>query len=117
MNDTLGHAAGDVVLTKVAQALVDCLRDGDVVARLGGDEFAILAGRLDKAEDAAGLAERIVKKLAEPLDINGHRVVIGASVGIAIAPIDGDDGESLMKSRGLGDVSSQARRSGNISFL
>ena len=117
VNDTLGHAAGDVVLTKVAQALVDCLRDGDVVARLGGDEFALLAGRLDRAEDAAGLAERIVKKLAEPLDINGHRVVIGASVGIAIAPIDGDDGESLMSSRGLGDVSSQARRSGNISFL
>jgi diguanylate cyclase (GGDEF)-like protein len=97
VNDALGHATGDAVLKKASQGLRDCLRDGDVVARLGGDEFAILAGRLDKPEDASILAERIVKKIAEPLDIDGHRVLIGASVGIAVAPIDGEDGESLLK--------------------
>jgi diguanylate cyclase (GGDEF)-like protein len=97
VNDTLGHAAGDAVLKQVSQELTGCLREGDVLARLGGDEFAILTGRLDRAEDAADLAERIVKKIAEPLEIDGHRILIGASVGIAVAPIDGNDGESLKR--------------------
>jgi diguanylate cyclase (GGDEF)-like protein len=97
VNDTLGHATGDAVLKKASQALVDCLREGDVIARLGGDEFAILAGGLGRPEDAGLLAERIVRKIAEPLDFEGHRILIGASVGIAIAPIDGEDGESLLK--------------------
>jgi len=97
VNDTLGHAAGDAVLKEVSQKLVDCLREGDVVARLGGDEFAILTRRLDRAEEAGELAEKIVNKIAAPLDIHGQRVLIGASIGIVVAPIDGDDGESLMR--------------------
>jgi diguanylate cyclase (GGDEF)-like protein len=97
VNDTLGHAAGDAVLKQVSQELTGCLREGDFLARLGGDEFAILTGRLDRAEDAAALAERIVKKIAEPLEVDGHSVLIGASVGIAIAPIDGNDGELLKR--------------------
>jgi diguanylate cyclase (GGDEF)-like protein len=116
VNDTLGHAAGDAVLKKVSQGLTDCLREGDVVARLGGDEFAVLAGRLDRAEDAAGLAERIVEKLSEPFDMNGHRVLIGASIGIAVAPIDGDDGESLMRRADLAMYRAKAEGRGTYHF-
>jgi len=116
VNDTLGHAAGDAVLKKVSRELADCLREGDVVARLGGDEFAILAGRLDKAEDAAGLAERIVRKVAEPHDINGHRVLIGASIGIAVAPIDGADGESLMRRADLAMYRAKGEGRGTYHF-
>jgi diguanylate cyclase (GGDEF)-like protein len=97
VNDTLGHAIGDAVLKKASQALLDCIRESDIVARLGGDEFAVLAGRLERPEDSGVLAERIVKRIAEPLDIEDHRILIGASVGIAVAPIDGDEGEELMQ--------------------
>jgi diguanylate cyclase (GGDEF)-like protein len=116
VNDTLGHAAGDAVLKQVSQELTGCLREGDVLARLGGDEFAILTGRLDRAEDAAGLAERIVKKIAEPLEVDGHRVLIGASVGIAVAPIDGDDGESLKRRADLAMYRAKAEGRGTYHF-
>jgi diguanylate cyclase (GGDEF)-like protein len=97
VNDTLGHGAGDAVLKIASKRLLDCARDTDLVARLGGDEFAILESRLAQPEDAAALAARIVKAIAEPFDVDGHRVLIGASVGIAVAPIDGEDGEALMR--------------------
>jgi diguanylate cyclase (GGDEF)-like protein len=97
VNDSLGHAVGDAVLKDASRRLLDCVREHDFVARIGGDEFAILAGRLDRPEEAGTIAQRIVKKIAEPLDIDGHSTNIGASVGIAVAPVDGEDGESLLK--------------------
>jgi diguanylate cyclase (GGDEF)-like protein len=97
VNDMLGHAVGDAALKQASQRLLACVRDGDAVARLGGDEFAAVVGRLDRPEEAGAVAERIVKSIARPFDIEGHQVLIGASVGIAVAPIDGKDGDSLMK--------------------
>jgi diguanylate cyclase (GGDEF)-like protein len=97
VNDTLGHSIGDAVLKKVSQRLLDCARESDIVARLGGDEFAVLEARLERPEDASVLAGRIVKAIGEPFEIEGHRILIGASVGIAVAPVDGEDGPSLMK--------------------
>src|SRR5262249_6937566 len=76
-------------------------RGDDVVARLGGDEFAILHGPLAEAKDASALAERIVKTIAEPFDIDNHHILIGASVGIAVAPRDGREAETLMKNADL----------------
>jgi diguanylate cyclase (GGDEF)-like protein len=101
VNDTLGHAMGDEVLKAVGKRLVECCSAGDVVARFGGDEFAILQGPLPHAEDAAILAGRIVAAMAEPFDINDHRIVIGASVGIAVSPVDASDARSLMKNADL----------------
>jgi diguanylate cyclase (GGDEF)-like protein len=101
VNDTLGHAVGDAVLRNASRELLKCMRESDIVARLGGDEFAILTGHLEKPEDAAILAEKIVGKIAEPFDVEGHRILIGASVGIAVAPIDGEDGQSLLKNADL----------------
>src|ERR1700722_11917797 len=97
VNDTLGHATGDVVLKEASQRLLACVRESDVVARLGGDEFVVLATHLDRPEDAAVLADKIVKRVGEPLDFDGHRILIGASVGIAVAPLDAEDGDSLIK--------------------
>lgn len=97
VNDTLGHAAGDAVLRDVAARLRAVAGDANMVARLGGDEFAVLQARLENARDAAGLADRIVKAMAEPFEVDGHHIRLGASVGIAVAPLDGRDGAELMK--------------------
>lgn len=97
VNDTLGHPIGDALLREVAERLKSCLRDTDTVARLGGDEFAILQIGGEQPLGSTLLAERIITSLGQPYDISGHQVVIGASVGIALAPHDGDDADQLLK--------------------
>ncbi|MFT3718418.1 diguanylate cyclase domain-containing protein [Pseudorhodoferax sp.] len=82
VNDTLGHPAGDALLLAVTARLRALLRQDDTVARLAGDEFAIIQSPLGSPAAAAGLAERVVRSLSAPYDIAGHRVLIGASVGI-----------------------------------
>ena len=98
VNDSLGHPAGDQLLKQVAQRALGCVRGGDIVARLGGDEFAILQSSPCQPEHAEVLARRLVQALGTPYDINGTRVVIGASVGIAVAKGDGRDVSHLLKS-------------------
>ncbi|HYI84066.1 MAG TPA: EAL domain-containing protein, partial [Acetobacteraceae bacterium] len=97
VNDTLGHPAGDLLLQAVAQRLRGCVRDGETVARLSGDEFAILQPALEQPLAAQALAERLVRALGAPYDIHGHRVIISASVGAALAPADGHDADDLLK--------------------
>ena len=97
VNDTLGHDAGDALLRAVAHRLRGCMRDGDTVARLGGDEFAVLQNSVEAAQDVAALSERLVETLSAPYDISGQQVVIGASVGFAMAPGDAADPEQLLK--------------------
>jgi diguanylate cyclase (GGDEF)-like protein len=101
VNDTLGHNIGDTVLKMFAERLRASCREGDTVARLGGDEFAVLTGALNHPQDAAILAERIVRTAAEPFDVEGHNIMIGASVGIAVAPGDGVDADALLKNADL----------------
>jgi diguanylate cyclase (GGDEF)-like protein len=97
VNDTLGHPAGDLLLQVVAQRLRGCVRDGEMVARLSGDEFAVLQPTPDQPMAAQALAERLVRALSAPYDIDGHRVVISTSVGAALAPADGHDADDLLK--------------------
>ena len=97
VNDTLGHPAGDKLLVAVAERLRACVRDCDLAARFGGDEFAVLQLRLAGPHEAGALAERIVTLLSEPYDIDGQLVEIGASVGIALAPADGETAEQLLR--------------------
>ena len=97
VNDTLGHAVGDALLRAVAVRLRECIRKNDTVARLGGDEFAIIQTTLDTEEEAATLADRIVDALSRPYDLDGHQVVAGVSVGIALAPLDTTDAGHLLK--------------------
>jgi diguanylate cyclase (GGDEF)-like protein len=116
VNDELGHAAGDAALKTASRILTECVREGDVVARVGGDEFVVIAGHLEHSEDAALLARRIVEKISEPMEIEGRRVLIGASVGIAIAPLDGEDGYSLLKRADLAMYRAKAEGRGAYNF-
>jgi diguanylate cyclase (GGDEF)-like protein/PAS domain S-box-containing protein len=98
VNDTLGHPAGDILLTKVAARLKTLLRETDVLARLGGDEFAIVqAGETDQREAAKGLADRVIGVLGKPFDIEGGDISIGTSIGIALAPEHDTGSGSLLK--------------------
>ncbi len=98
VNDTLGHPAGDALLTEVATRLKSLLRETDVLARLGGDEFAIIqAGETNQREAAQTLAERVIGVIAKPFSIDGGDVSIGASIGIALAPEQGTGSDELLK--------------------
>jgi diguanylate cyclase (GGDEF)-like protein/PAS domain S-box-containing protein len=98
VNDTLGHAAGDALLTEVATRLKSLLRETDALARLGGDEFAIIqAGETDQRQAAKALAERILEILRQPFAIEGSDISIGTSIGIALAPEHGRDADELLK--------------------
>ena len=97
VNDTLGHRIGDLLLRAVAERLAGCVREGDTVARLGGDEFALLQHRLERPEESAALARRVVAVLGQPYEIEGNRLVIGVSIGVAVAPGDGTSAEALLK--------------------
>lgn len=102
VNDSLGHGAGDALLRLVAQRLKSAVRATDVLARLGGDEFAIIQEDCeDQRACSTELAARIAKLVAEPFLLPGHRVEIGTSIGIAIAPDHGRDQEQLLKKADL----------------
>ena len=102
VNDTLGHPAGDQLLVEVAQRLKSSLRDTDVVARLGGDEFAIIQeNEKNQSEGATLLAQRIIRLIAQPFQIDGHRVGVGTSIGIAFAPEHGADAAVLLQKADL----------------
>jgi len=101
VNDTLGHTLGDKLLKQASARLWGTTRETDLLARLGGDEFSLLLRPIDKPGDAAAIAERIVRTMSTPFMIDGHQIVIGASVGIAIAPEDGSTTDILMKNADL----------------
>jgi diguanylate cyclase (GGDEF)-like protein/PAS domain S-box-containing protein len=98
VNDTLGHPAGDTLLTEVAARLNGLIRETDTLARLGGDEFAVVqAGETHQREAAAGLANRIIEALSRPFDVEGADINIGASIGIALAPEHDTGSDNLLK--------------------
>ena len=117
VNDLFGHALGDALLCATAERLRRSCRGDDVVARLGGDEFAVLHGPIGEAKDVAVLAERIVRAMAEPFDIHDHHILIGASVGIAVAPGDGGEAETLMKNADLALYRAKAEGGGTYHFF
>ena len=98
VNDTLGHPVGDELLKQVARRLSECVREGDTVARLGGDEFAVVqvGGDLRVAETSA-IANRLIEVISAPYTVHDHQSVIGATVGISVAPDDGDGPDQLLK--------------------
>jgi diguanylate cyclase (GGDEF)-like protein len=95
VNDSLGHAAGDVLLQGVARRIRDCLRPGDTAARLGGDEFAVLLPAADGIGDVVPVAQRILQALRAPFDLAGKETFVSSSIGIAFSEA-GHDAEELM---------------------
>ena len=97
VNDTLGHAVGDRVLRAVAKRLRSILREEDLLARLNSDEFAIVQNGMTRPEDAGLLARRLLEAIADPFLLDGQSVVMTATIGIAMAPGDGDESDRLLK--------------------
>ncbi len=101
VNDTMGHPAGDALLKQVASRLERAVGESGRVGRLGGDEFEVILPGRHRREDLATLASRIIHDLSEPYSIDGHRVVIGASLGIALSPDDGVTFEAIIRNADL----------------
>jgi len=101
INDQHGHAVGDQVLVGVANALRRVSREADFVARLGGDEFAVLQRGVQSHEQARQLVQRVQQSLAEPLVVESRQLQVGASIGVALCPGDGDQAEALLRQADL----------------
>jgi diguanylate cyclase (GGDEF)-like protein/PAS domain S-box-containing protein len=97
INDSLGHAVGDLLLVSVAERLAEMLRDSDTVARLGGDEFVILAEDLESDREALAVAERVVRGLEEPFEVGSIEVGMFASVGVSVSRDPEADPEDLLR--------------------
>jgi len=117
VNDTLGHPLGDDLLRIAAQRLRACVRDGDTVARLGGDEFAVVQNGLTDLTGATRLAQRVVEAMAAPFELQGHQVMIGASVGVALAPSDGESPDELLKKADMALYRAKADGRGAFHFF
>jgi diguanylate cyclase (GGDEF)-like protein len=117
VNDTFGHPAGDKLLKAVTERLLELVRGTDTVARMGGDEFAILQAAVAQPADASTLARRAIETLGQPYQIDGQQVVIGASVGIAMGPSDGDAPDQLIRNADLALYRAKADGKGTLSFF
>jgi diguanylate cyclase (GGDEF)-like protein/PAS domain S-box-containing protein len=115
VNDTLGHAAGDKVLKRAAARIESAVRSSDLVARLGGDEFAIIIPGVAGPDDAARIASKLVTSLNEPFEVDGHRIQVGASIGIALFPLDAIEPDTLVAA--ADDAMYQAKRRGRGGYV
>jgi diguanylate cyclase (GGDEF)-like protein len=97
VNDTLGHPAGDALLKSVSRRIETCVGDQDMVARMGGDEFTILLPQIEDRSAVEAIAQQILEAFSKPFDVAGQQILCGTSIGIAFAPEDGNDVETLMK--------------------
>ena len=117
VNDTLGHAFGDELLAAIGARLQESLREADTVARLGGDEFLILVPDVVSEVEVEKIAERLLQSVSEPRDLNGRKVVIHCSVGIAIYPDNGESVEALMANADNAMYQAKAAQEGSAIFF
>jgi len=101
INDTLGHNSGDALLRQVAERLSNAVRDLDTVGRTGGDEFVLILPAISQPDEAAQVAERILRAMRPPFDIDGNQLVVGCSIGISLLPDDGQDIQTLLMNADL----------------
>jgi diguanylate cyclase (GGDEF)-like protein len=117
VNDTLGHSAGDQLLSIVAHRLKACTKEGDTVARLGGDEFTVLLRNVGDAETARQIAERVIRSLALPASLGGRDYQMRASVGVTLFPDDGLDLEDVIRHADLAMYRAKAQGRGRAIFF
>jgi diguanylate cyclase (GGDEF)-like protein len=116
VNDSLGHPVGDALLCAVTARLQRVVGGIDTVARLGGDEFAIVQSNARPA-DASELAARVIETLVEPFEVLGHQVIIGTSIGIALAPTDGTEPDQLLRNADMALYRAKASGRGTFHFF
>lgn len=97
LNDSLGHTAGDSLLKEIALRLRECVRESDTISRQGGDEFVLILNKLESAENCVPAVQKILSRLQDPIQADGHEIFTSASIGLAVYPEDGTDFESLRK--------------------
>jgi diguanylate cyclase (GGDEF)-like protein len=117
VNDQFGHPAGDALLRDVAERLRHCVRESDLIARLGGDEFAIVQFGAAQPAAATALGTRVIEALSRPFELSGQPAYIGTSVGIAIAPFDGQDAQALQCNADLALYRAKADGRGTLRFF
>jgi diguanylate cyclase (GGDEF)-like protein len=117
VNETLGHAVGDELLAAVANRLTACVREIDCVARLGADEFIIVQRGIDRAEDAAVLARRIIEVVGAPYSLSSHEISVGLTVGVTLAPSDGTSCDKLLKNAEVALDRGKAEARGSFRFF
>jgi diguanylate cyclase (GGDEF)-like protein len=117
VNDMLGHLVGDGLLQAAANRLQACVREVDTLARLGGDEFAIVQVAVERPDDASLLADRIVSAFRDPFYIDGHEIVVGTSVGVAVAPGDGTSSQKLLKNADIALYLAKTEGRGTVRFF
>jgi diguanylate cyclase (GGDEF)-like protein/PAS domain S-box-containing protein len=117
INDTLGHAIGDALLQEVARRLLACTRRSDMVARLGGDEFAVILRDLSGAEEAEQLTRRLLEGLQAPCEVQGARIAVQASIGVAMSPRDGTDIDPLLNHADLALYAAKSAGRGEFRFF
>ena len=116
INDTLGHAAGDMLLKEISVRLRACLRGSDIVARLGGDEFVVLLQEINEPQQVIAAARKLLDTITKPLAIAGHDCRVTASIGIAMYPGDGNDEEMLMKNADIAMYRAKEEGKNNFQF-
>jgi diguanylate cyclase (GGDEF)-like protein len=112
VNDTMGHAVGDLLLRAVAGRLKLITRESDTVARIGGDEFVVLMENIGAPENVDTVVEKIRSALSQPLEVEGSSLAIRPSLGVALYPEHGDQVELLMK---YADAAMYREKNGSIS--
>ena len=116
VNDTLGHAAGDALLVEIARRLRHAVSGSDLVARLGGDEFLLLLASRDARATVNALRDRLMRAIAEPMDLGGHQVQVTPSLGVSVYPDDGQDIETLLRHADLAMYTAKERGRNALSF-
>lgn len=114
VNDTYGHHVGDMLLKAVAGRLRQCVRESDMVARLGGDEFTLILGQVGERGDIEGVVRKIIAELSRPFCVHGSDVRLDVSMGIAVYPDDGKNGERLLKAADVAMY--RAKQSGGSAY-
>ncbi len=117
INDTLGHAVGDGLLQEVAQRLQSRTRRSDTVARLGGDEFAVILRGVAGTDEAALLTQRLLEGLQTPCEVQGSRIAVRTSIGVAMAPRDGADIDTLLNNADLALYAAKSAGRGEFRFF